>query len=941
MPRRKPLQTNFSAGELAPELRGRLDTEQYQNGAKSLLNRRCLIGGGTKRRPGSWYEAELVGASRVESFIVDAVTSYILVFSSGRMDAYSVNATTGRLTAAGSLTLGNDSFTKVLLPMDGADASTTFTDTNAGGSAHTWTANGNAQIDTAQFVFGGASGLFDGTGDYLSASDHADFALGSDDFTISWRSFIAAGDPGGVSRSLAGQIDSAATNLSRSFEIERLASNNHIQARLGVGSTIVTIETTSAFTGATNPGWHHFAVVRNGTLLMIFVDGILQAATTIAGSINNSTNQLAVGRAGEIVANSWNGWIDHFDLSVGIARWTASFTVPTSATPLTPWTGDIWSEMDYAQVANTAFLTHPTMPPQKLVRIGAASWSLAPLTFFTGRGGRLEQPYFKLADPSVSLTPSARTGSITVTANKPVFVPAHIGTRIRILRREILITAYTSATVVTGLVIEELRPTFQIEFTTAVSGFAVDQEVVGSVSGFHAIVTQIVGATTIRAVMIDTQHNWFVSERIVGPDDNEQITVGAPTLTTDAAVKEWDEQLFTSFNGYPSCVTLHRNRLLFGGHPAVANALIGSKNSNLYSFDVDNASDGDGIFETIGDAGASSIVQLHSAEQLLVFTDLGPYYVPEGATSPFRPTSIAFFPFGSPWSVTATLEPKTFDDGVLFASQSLIIKARPSGDQSRLWAADEVSLLSTHIVSNPTRVAVTSNFANGSERYAVLVNDDGTLAALQLVEAQKIRNMTPWTTAGDYTSVAAVGSFLYGTVERTINGSLRYFLEFFDDDLTLDLVTEYASQAAMDAGVPTRYGSTTVNVVTSDLAYHLGEYPPMLSTLPAGPYQVGLYYDTVTELLPPALDDSEGAHVGEMMRICQAYVQVLQSARFEANGHELSAYAVTDPVDIAPPRKNGWQQFDLLGWAVEPTIAIRQPDPLPLDLLAVKTIVAY
>ena len=72
----------------------------------------------------------------------------------------------------------DDGYTVALLHMDGADTSTTFTDE----SGKTWTANGNAQIDTAQSVFGGASGLFDGTGDYLSASDHADWQLdgGSD-----------------------------------------------------------------------------------------------------------------------------------------------------------------------------------------------------------------------------------------------------------------------------------------------------------------------------------------------------------------------------------------------------------------------------------------------------------------------------------------------------------------------------------------------------------------------------------------------------------------------------------------------------------------------------------------------------------------------------------------------------------------------------------------
>src|SRR5262245_59897088 len=43
---------------------------------------------------------------------------------------------------ATSVNEGNDSFTKVMLHFNGTDASTTITDSNAGGSAHTWTAAG-------------------------------------------------------------------------------------------------------------------------------------------------------------------------------------------------------------------------------------------------------------------------------------------------------------------------------------------------------------------------------------------------------------------------------------------------------------------------------------------------------------------------------------------------------------------------------------------------------------------------------------------------------------------------------------------------------------------------------------------------------------------------------------------------------------------------------
>ncbi|MBI4688786.1 MAG: hypothetical protein HY754_00715 [Nitrospirae bacterium] len=61
-----------------------------------------------------------------------------------------------------------DSYTKLMLHFNGTNGSTTFTDSATSKSV---TASGNAKIDTAQSKFGGASGLFNGTTDYLSLAD--------------------------------------------------------------------------------------------------------------------------------------------------------------------------------------------------------------------------------------------------------------------------------------------------------------------------------------------------------------------------------------------------------------------------------------------------------------------------------------------------------------------------------------------------------------------------------------------------------------------------------------------------------------------------------------------------------------------------------------------------------------------------------------------------
>lgn len=697
--KRRTLQTNFSAGELAPELGMRQDADQYKNGAKSLRNMRCLIGGGVTRRPGMAHLSDLTQRAVALEFIVNQSTKYVQCFSAGRMDA-----------------------------------------------------------------------------------------------------FLPAG--------------------------------------------------------------------------------------TAAGSV-------------------------------------------TSA----PWSGTIPFEMDYEQSANTIFLTHPDMRTQIVTRTGASTWSRSNFTFFSGVGGRTEQPYYKVAAAAVTLAPSALTGSITLqlTAATAHFVAGHVGSIFRYLGREITITTVTDGDTATGTVIERLPPT-QTLTVTASTNFAIGEVVLGDTSGARGQVTGIPDATHLTVVIIQGLTP-FVAEDVIGP--NALTACSAVASATPAAVTDWDEQLFSAVNGYPSCVVLHRNRLGFAGHPAVPNAIMFSRLGNLYSHDLGDGSDADAIFETIGDAGASAIVQMHSAEQLLIATDHGMYYCPESQANPFRPTSIAFFPFGSPWPVTATAKARSFDGGVIFLSGSVVILARPTGNLTQSWDAEEVSLLSSHIIDNPPRLGVTTNFNNGPERYAVLVNADGTIAAAQVVSAQRIRNVTPWDTEGAVDSVACIGAEAFVTTTREFGTATHYFLEALDQRITLDCAQEVADLA----DVPSLFGAATVNVVVGN--YSLGTYPLAIDDPPDGPYTAGLFYDTEIETLPPAVDDEQGAAAGELMRISESLVHVLTSARFAQQGYELHAYQVTDPLDAAPPLRTGPQRFQHLGWERDPTLLITQPDPLALTVLSIKSTVVF
>ena len=214
----------------------------------------------------------------------------------------------------------DDAFTKALLHFNGADGATSFKDE----SGKTWTAAGNAQIDTDYSQFTGSSGLFDGTGDYISTPDHADFTLGSSDFTIEAR--FRVGQTSGTARAIAGQSENTFLGGDSSWILRRDTSNVMAFYWEAAGATAL-LSGTTQFNHNTNTGFHHLAVTRSGNTFRLFVDGVLEDTATQSGAATASSQPVTIGARG--TTDNWLGWIDEVRISVGIARWTEDFTPPT------------------------------------------------------------------------------------------------------------------------------------------------------------------------------------------------------------------------------------------------------------------------------------------------------------------------------------------------------------------------------------------------------------------------------------------------------------------------------------------------------------------------------------------------------------------------------------------------------------------------------------
>lgn len=269
------------------------------------------------------YEVDIMSGSTVKRTIAAstqsaAYTAAMQIADFGSTQAaitvqlYQLSATVGRGYAGGATLAASPGATVVLLHFDGADASTTFTDE----IGHAFTPAGNAQIDTAQSKFGGSSGFFDGTGDYISTPSSVDFAYGTGAFT--WEVWVRFA----VTTGNQYIIDHGTNGGSLIYN----GGLRYYNSTTGTGSALYT--TLPAMSADT---WYHVAVARSDGTTRLFIDGVLQASGADAHNYASQTLRIGDYGAG---GTALNGWVDEARINKGHAHYTAGFTPPTA-----PFTG--------------------------------------------------------------------------------------------------------------------------------------------------------------------------------------------------------------------------------------------------------------------------------------------------------------------------------------------------------------------------------------------------------------------------------------------------------------------------------------------------------------------------------------------------------------------------------------------------------------------------
>lgn len=194
-----------------------------------------------------------------------------------------------------------------------------------GRAAVTVTVFGNAQVDTAQSKFGGASALFDGNGDYLRAGTTGfEYTAGNDVTMECWfrLNSSASGEFNGILS--MGSVRGGSSNEWNMFVMINSSTGFNRRLQMGHNFSILVGSTTNLSLDV----WYHAAATRSGTTHTLWLNGVSQGTNTGTRTLGQNTGMKIAALADGTLPTFC--WIDEVRVS-RIARYTSGFTPATSA----------------------------------------------------------------------------------------------------------------------------------------------------------------------------------------------------------------------------------------------------------------------------------------------------------------------------------------------------------------------------------------------------------------------------------------------------------------------------------------------------------------------------------------------------------------------------------------------------------------------------------
>lgn len=803
-----------------------------------------------------------------------------------------------------------DSYTKLLLSMNGIDASTYFED--SGVTGHTVTAVGNAQLDTDFKKFGSASGMFDGTGDYLTIPAHTDFDFSGGVWTIdAWIYYTGAGTANFIYAQTLGlnAVELAVTSTKKAYLL--LNFSDIFQIVLDSGINQVPLNT-----------WTHITAVENGDNYYLFINGVLKASTSNSHRLTNVAINISIGKY-------YNGWLDELRVSKGIARWTANFTPPTNEYMVltgtilnkdTTYTESELPELQFAQSADILFITHPNHLPAKLVRTSHIAWTLSDIQFI--------KKYY----PSSSTLASSFNNF-----NAANCVDDNVGTKawdndIDIANEFLQLSCgATNARELLKIAIfikdAELNAVFDIEYQ-------IDTTWYSAYTGW-SLIGKGLGWVEIEWPSVGAHANWRLTKTnaaVVGGSvmEIEFYETGKPT--------EWTS------GKYPACVTFFEERLWL----AYLQTVWSSKSADFFNLTF-GTKDDDALQYTIGSNRVNKIQWLSPGKILIIGTSGNEFKVSasslDEAITPLNIRIVNQSTYGSAYH-----EAFPINEVTLFITKSLRkIREFTYSFENDTYVSPDLTLLAGHLFNYDIK-----SMAFQQEPYSCLwvVMADGRLLGFTY---QRLEGITAWhrhTTDGYFESVACIPNTigkgyneLWTVVKRNIGGSDVRYIEMmeanFDGESLNSNDVFFVDSGLSYDGVPTstisglaHLNGKTVAILADGLIQtsKLVAGGSISLDIAASKVNVGLPYTSILQTMRIERKDYSGTAQGRKKRINQVVFRLYKTKQFKYG----STPEGTLKEKIFDTMYTGDYEVDFpLGWDKEGYITIIHDKPLPCTVVAV------
>ena len=216
---------------------------------------------------------------------------------------------------------------------------------------------------------------------------------------------------------------------------------------------------------------------------------------------------------------------------------------------------------------------------------------------------------------------------------------------------------------------------------------------------------------------------------------------------------------------------------------------------------------------------------------------------------------------------------------------------------------------------------------------------DGSIAAFSLLRAQNVIAPSEFTTSGEFVDVGVDLTTIYTVVKRTVSSSTVYYVEIFDDNFQTDsAVSGGAAASASLSHLVGKTVDIVLDGAVQAQQTVPGGGTVTFSRSSTTSYQVGLDYNVQIKTMPVDLKLQSGTRIGFRKRILEVNLLVKDTQSMSVNGIEVPFRALGASIldDAIVPFTGTKTVSGILGYTQDGQITIQQTDPLKMILLGME-----